>query len=328
MRAVVVDRFMEPSELRVREIPEPTPGAGQVIVEVHAAACNFYDTLIVRGRYQVKPPFPFVPGGELAGIVVAVAPDVDSLAIGDRVFGSLVAGAYAERVAMPASALRRVPDGAAFDAAATLPIAYGTAHAGLVQRAALRAGETVLVHAAAGGVGRAAVEVARACGARVIATAGGEAKLEVARAAGAECAIDYGSETWDTEVMALTDGRGADVVYDSVGGDVTERSLRCLAWCGRLLVIGFSSGEIPSVRLSRVMLRNVSVVGLHLTAYAERDPAALHATYDAVAKLLAGGQIRPEISARYTLEALPDALAALADRRTTGKLVITPHVRG
>jgi NADPH:quinone reductase len=297
------------------------------VVEVHAAACNFYDTLIVRGRYQVKPPFPFVPGGELAGVVVALGAGVTALEIGTRVFGSLVAGAYAERVAVRADTLRRVPEGASLDAAATLPIAYGTAHAGLVHRGGLREGETVLVHAAAGGVGRAAVEVARACGARVIATAGGEAKLAVAREAGAHAALDYRAGDWESEVLSLTDGRGADVVYDSVGGDIFDRSLRCIAWCGRLLVIGFSSGDIPTLRINRVLLKNISIVGLHLTAYAERDPDALHATYDAIVAMLAEGKIRPEISAHYPLEGLPDALAALADRRTHGKIVIHPQVR-
>ena len=325
MRAIVVDRLMEPRDLRVSEIADPIPGPGEVLVEVHAAACNFYDTLIVRGRYQVKPTLPFVPGGELAGVVLGLGAGVHDLALGARVFGSIVSGAYAERVCVPREALWRAPDGVPLESAATLPIAYGTAHAALVDRAGLASGETALIHAAAGGVGRAAVEIAHALGARVIATAGGDEKLAIARAAGADHAIDYRESSWEMRVLDLTGGRGADVVYDSVGGDTFDRSLRCIAWSGRLLVIGFSSGDIPTVRVNRVMLRNISIVGLHLPAYAEHAPARLRATYAALVDLLSAGRIRPDISVRLPLAGVPEALELLASRRSHGKIIIDPR---
>jgi NADPH2:quinone reductase len=243
MRAVVVDGWTAPSALAVREAPEPVAGPGSLVVDVRAAGCNFFDILMVQGQYQVKPPFPFVPGAELAGTVRAVGAGVDRFAPGDRVFASAGLGAFAERAQVPAVATWKMPDGMSFEEAAGLPIVYPTSYAGLVFRAGLRAGETVLVHAAAGGVGIAAVQIAKALGARVIATAGGAEKLAVAREAGADELIDYRADDWVEAVKRATGGRGADVIYDSVGGDVTDKSLKCIAWNGRLLVIGFASGE-------------------------------------------------------------------------------------
>jgi NADPH2:quinone reductase len=324
MRAVVVDRWMEPSELAVRELPDPVAGPGQLVVEVHAAGCNFFDILIVGGRYQVKPPLPFVPGGEIAGVVRAVGAGVTGFAPGDRVLAAVPMGGYAERIALPAALAHRMPEAMSFEEAAGFPIVYPTSYAGLVYRAALRAGETLLVHAAAGGVGLAAVQIGKALGARVIATAGSPEKLHIALEAGADVGIDYREEDFVAKVKEFTGGRGADVIYDSVGGDVFDRSLKCIAWNGRLLVIGFASGTIPSVAANRILLKNIAVVGLHWGAYARYEPARVPETFAALFRLYDEKQVRPIVYRSYPLQEAPAALAALGSRRTHGKVVLAP----
>jgi len=324
MRAIVVDRWMEPRELVPREVPEPEVGPGVLGVEVRAAGCNFFDILMVRGQYQVKPPFPFVPGAELGGVVYEVGPGVDGFRVGDRVLASVPLGAFAERAAVPAPAAWRMPARMSFEAGASFPIVYPTSYAGLVFRAKLKRGETVLVHAAAGGVGIAAVQIAKALGARVIATAGGSEKLDVARRTGADVAIDYRSDDWVDRVRAATDGRGADVIYDSVGGDVTDASLKCIAWNGRLLVIGFASGRIPEVKLNRVLLKNIALVGLHWGAHAMHEPETIRKTFAALFELYEDGKIEPVVYRTYPLAEVPAALEALDGRRTYGKVVVTP----
>jgi len=324
MRAVVVDRWMEPAELVVREVPEPKVGPGQLGVEVRAAGCNFFDILLVQGRYQVKPPFPFVPGGEIAGVVRDVGPGVAGFAVGDRVLAGVPMGGYAERTSIPAALAHRMPDGMSFEEGAAFPIVYPTSYAGLVYRAALRSGETLLVHAAAGGVGLAAVQIGKALGAHVIATAGGHDKLHVAHAAGADILIDYLEEDFVERVKEFTHGRGADVIYDSVGGDVFDRSLKCIAWNGRLLVIGFASGKIPSVAANRILLKNIAVVGLHWGAYAKHEPERVPEAFAALFSLYAEKKIRPVIFERYPLERAPEALAVLGGRKSYGKVVLVP----
>ncbi|HXX49240.1 MAG TPA: NADPH:quinone oxidoreductase family protein, partial [Myxococcota bacterium] len=285
MRAIVVERWQEPKELVAREVPDPVPRAGEVVVEVEAAGCNFFDILLVQGKYQMKPPFPFVPGAEVAGTVREVGAEVRGFAPGDRVFAGLSLGAFAERVAVPAAVLHRMPEAMSFPEGAAFPIVYPTSYAALVYRANLRAGETLLVHAAAGGVGVAAVQIGKALGARVIATAGGAEKLEVARKAGADTVIDYSRGDWVEAVKQATHGRGADVIYDPVGGEIFDGSLRCIAWNGRLLVIGFASGVIPEVKVNRILLKNVSVVGLHWGAYAQHEPARIPEVFAGLGKL-------------------------------------------
>jgi NADPH2:quinone reductase len=324
MRAVVVDRWMEPSELAVAEVPEPKLGPGQIGVEVRAAGCNFFDILLVQGRYQVKPPFPFVPGGEIAGVVYEVGSGVRGFAVGDRVLASVPMGGYAERAAVPALMAHRMPAAMSFEEGAGFPIVYPTSYAALVYRAALRPGETLLVHAAAGGVGLAAVQIGKALGARVIATAGGPEKLAVARDAGADVGIDYLVEDFVERVKEATGGRGADVIYDSVGGDVFDRSLKCIAWSGRLLVIGFAGGTIPQVAANRVLLKNVSIVGLHWGAYAKHEPERIPETFAALFQLYEEKKIRPVVFGSYPLEEAPAALAALGSRKTHGKVVLVP----
>jgi len=324
MRAVVVERLIEPRELRVAETAEPELFAGGLAVDVKAAGCNFFDILMVQGRYQMKPPFPFVPGAELAGVVSAVGAGVDGFRVGDRVLASVSLGAFAERAVVPARVAWRMPDGMSFEEGAGFPIVYPTSHAALVLRAHLAAGETLLVHAAAGGVGLAAVQIGKALGARVLATAGGAEKLAIAREAGADVCIDYRADDWPDQVKAATDGRGADVIYDSVGGDVLDQSLKCIAWNGRLLVIGFAGGRIPEIKANRILLKNIAVVGLHWGAYAINEPARVPETFDALFRMYEAGTIRPVIGARYPLDRVADALEALGSRRTHGKVVVVP----
>lgn len=324
MRAIVVDRWMEPQDLAVRDIPEPPLLPDSIKIDVKAAGCNFFDTLMVRGQYQVKPPFPFVPGGELSGTVVEVGPGASEFAIGDRVLAPVPTGAYAERAVVPAASAWRLPPAMSFEEGAVLPIVYPTSYAALVFRANMRSGETLLVHAAAGGVGLAAVQIGKALGARVIATAGGADKLEVVRQAGADVLIDYQTEDFVERVHQLTDGRGADVIYDSVGGDIFDRSLKCIAWNGRLLVIGFAGGRIPEVKANRILLKNIAVVGLHWGAYARHEPARVPETFAALFQMYAEGQIKPVIFGCYPLARTGEALVALGARQTYGKVVVIP----
>jgi len=324
MRAVVVDRWLEPKDLEVRDVPDPVPRANQVVIEVRAAGCNFFDILLVQGKYQMKPAFPFTPGAEVAGVVCELGPGVRGVAIGDRVFAGLALGAFAERVALPVAALHPMPAAMSFPEAAAFPVVYPTSYAALVYRANLRAGETLLVHAAAGGVGVAAVQIGKALGARVIATAGGADKLAVALRAGADLAIDYSSGDWVDAVKQATGGRGADVIYDPVGGQIFEGSLKCIAWNGRLLVIGFAGGTIPEVKVNRILLKNIAVVGLHWGAYATHEPERVPEVFAELAKLYESGQVRPLIFGTYSLDEVPQALEALGSRGSYGKVIISP----
>ncbi len=324
MRAVVVDRWLEPQELQVKEIPEPEVAPQTLQIEVRAAGCNFFDILMVQGRYQVKPPFPFVPGAEVAGIVRAVGDGVEGFAVGDRVLGTAGLGGFAEVAVAPSRGVWHLPDGMSFEEGAALPIIYPTSYAGLVFRGDLQAGETLLVHAAAGGVGIAAVQIGKALGARVIATAGSADKLAIARENGADETIDYREEDFVARVKELTDGKGADVIYDSVGGDVFDRSLKCIAWNGRLLVIGFASGHIPEVKANRILLKNIAVTGLHWGAHVAKEPEKIPKTFEALFELYAAGQIRPVIYKRYSLDEVAVALAELGARKTYGKAIIAP----
>jgi NADPH2:quinone reductase len=315
---------MEAADLQVSEIAEPETSEGTLKVEVRAAGCNFFDILMVQGKYQVKPPFPFVPGGEISGVVRELGVGVEGFEVGDRILAPAGLGGFAEVAVVPASAACALPDAMSFAEGAALPIVYPTSYAGLVYRADLQAGEDLLVHAAAGGVGIAAVQIGKALGARVIATAGGADKLAIARASGADDLIDYREEDFVAHVMELTGGKGADVIYDSVGGDVFDRSLKCIAWSGRLLVIGFASGRIPEVRVNRILLKNIGVIGLHWGPHVSKEPAKVAETFERLFELYREEKIRPVIFKTYALEDLPVALAELASRKTYGKLIVTP----
>jgi NADPH2:quinone reductase len=292
-------------------------------LDVSAAGVNFFDTLIVQGKYQVKPPLPFVPGAEVAGVVRAVGPGVSGFVPGDRVMSSLPYGGFCERINVPAPVAHKIPDAMPFDEAAAMPIVYPTSHAALVHRARLQAGETVLVTAAAGGVGLSSVQIAKALGARVIAVAGGEDKLEVTRRAGADVAIDYQKLDWVDRVKAATEGRGVDVVIENVGGDVFDGATRVMAWGARLVVVGFASGIIPDLKMNRVLLKHISIIGLHWGPMVIHERDKVDASHDALMELYAAGKIRPVIYRSYPLERVAHALGELASRKSHGKIVLT-----
>jgi NADPH:quinone reductase len=324
MQAMLARQWCDPRDLQLTELPDPTPGVGQVLIDVRAIGCNFFDVLMVQGKYQVRPPLPFAPGGEVAGVVRAVGSGVADFAPGDRVFALLGWGGYASVALAPAAAVTRLPDAMPFEHGAAFGIVYQTSYFGLVYRVNLRAGETLLVHAAAGGVGLAAVQIGRALGARVLATAGSAEKLAVARAHGADAVFDYSSPEWVEEVKRATGGRGADVVYDPVGGDVFDLSTKCIAFGGRLLVIGFASGRIPSIQANRVLLKNIAVVGLHWGAYRAHDPAKIAEATQALCALYQRGAVAPVIGATYPLRAAAAALDEIASRRSVGKVLLIP----
>ena len=324
MRAMVATKWGEPTDLRLMELPDPEPGPRQVAINVHASACNFFDILMVQGKYQVRPPLPFSPGGEVAGVVRAVGPGVERIAPGDRVFAMLGWGGYASVALAPADAVYRMPDSMSFEHGAAFGVVYQTSYFGLVYRAQLQPGETLLVHAAAGGVGLAAVQIGRALGARVLATAGSATKLYIARQHGAEEAYDYSNPDWVERVKAATGGRGADVIYDPLGGDIFDLSTKCVAFSGRLLVIGFASGRIPSIQANRILLKNISVVGLHWGAYRLHDPARISEAMSALFELYTQGKLQPVISSTWPLTEAPAALAEIASRRSVGKVLLHP----
>lgn len=324
MYRMIIEDLKGPSNLRVHEEPDPKPGAGEVVIDVRAAGCNFFDVLITQGKYQTRPPVPFTPGAEISGVVSDVGAGVAHLAPGARVGALLDYGGYASSVCVGADRVFPIPDQMSFEDAASMGIVYQTSHVGLLHRAHLQEGETLLVHAAAGGVGLAAVQIGAAVGARVIGTAGTQEKLDLILNHGASEAINYRSEDWVSRVKELTDGRGADVIYDPVGGDTFDLSTKCIAFEGRILVIGFASGRIPEIALNRVLLKNFSLVGLHWGLYMKMNPQLLSQTQAELYKLYIEGKVRPFVSARYPLSEAAVALGALADRKTTGKVVLQP----
>ena len=309
--------------LRLEEAPEPRPGPGEVLIDVEATALNFPDNLILEGKYQERPPLPFTPGLELCGRVIGVGDGVHT-SVGQRVIADCLdqGGGLAERVVVPEQRTFPIPDTLAAVDAAALYVTYHTGYVGLHRRAALRPGEVLLVHAGAGGVGSAAIQLGRAAGARVIATAGGPEKVSICRELGADVAIDYRSQDFVEAVKDATSGRGADVIYDPVGGEVFDRSRRCIAWEGRLLVIGFAGGRIPEVPANHVLLKNYAVVGVHWGVYRRVEPALIGETHAALLDLYAQGAIRPLVREQIPLADVPAALMRLANRETVGKVVV------
>jgi NADPH2:quinone reductase len=323
MKAWSVHELGEPSRAMILEdIADPEPAAGQLLVRVLASAANFPDVLMCRGLYQVRPELPFTPGVELCGDVIDLGADVTGFSIGDRVIGSSVlpSGGFAEMALMDAKTTFSAP--AAFDdaEAASFYIGYQTGWFGLHRRAQLRAGETLLVHAAAGGVGSAAVQLGKAAGARVIGVVGGAAKAEVARSLGADVVIDRHTQDFVEIVKEITGGRGADVIYDPVGGDTYQRSTKCIAFEGRILIIGFAGGEIQTAALNHALVKNYSIVGLHWGLYAVKDPRAVLRCHEELTKLALDGAAKPLVSERLALNALADGLQRLADGTTVGRV--------
>jgi len=323
MRAILCAAHGGPEVLTLGEIALPAPGPGEVAIAVRAAGVNFADSLMVAGSYQEKPAFPFSPGLEAAGVVTAVGPGVARVAPGDRVLAVVDHGAYAAGLIARASDVFAIPPAMPFAVAAGFPIAYGTAHGALVWRAALQAGEVLLVHGAAGGVGLAAVEVGKALGATVIATARGADRLAVAAAHGADHTLDTDSADIRARVKELTDGRGADVVFDPVGGDIFEVLLRCTAWGGRLLIIGFAGGRVPQIPANVLLVKNLAVLGLYWGTYRRRAPDLLAAEFAQLFAWYARGLLRPHVSHTLDLSRASEALTLLRERQATGKIVLT-----
>jgi NADPH:quinone reductase len=304
-------------------VETPKPGPGQVRLQMSATGLNFFENLLCRGQYQEKPPLPLTPGAELCGRIVEVGEGVD-LPLGARMIGMAAwpHGGLADEAVANARMLFPIPDSMPDEVGASLFMTYGTSHCALHERASLQAGETLLVHAGAGGVGSAAIQLGLAAGARVIATAGGPEKVEVCRKLGAEIAVDYRDEDFVAVVKEATGGKGADVIYDPVGGDVFDQSMRCIAWEGRLLVIGFTSGRIPAAPANLVLLKNVAVVGVHFGAYAKHDPGIFRRTHDELVRLYEAGKIDPLVHKVLPLEEALTGLTDIAERRTVGKVVV------
>jgi NADPH:quinone reductase len=313
--------------LRLDDVPDPRPGPGELLVRVDAVALNFPDVLLCAGTYQERPPLPFTPGLEISGTVLE-AGEGAGVPAGARVLGGppLPNGGLAELAVLPAAGAWPVPDTMPPADAAALMITYQTAYVGLHRRAGLRAGETLLVHAGAGGVGSAAIQVGLAAGAHVIATAGGPEKVRVCRELGAHEVLDYRAEAdLPKRVKELTGGRGADVIWDPVGGDVFDASRRCVAFEGRLVVVGFAGGRIPDVPAGHVLVKNYSVVGLHWGLYRKENPAVMAEAHEALLRMYADGAIKPLVSEQLPLSAAPDALTRLATRGSVGKIVLLPN---
>ncbi|HET9976799.1 MAG TPA: NADPH:quinone oxidoreductase family protein [Burkholderiaceae bacterium] len=324
MKALRCVRHGLPDTLVVEDIDAPLPGPGQVLVQVKAAGVNFPDTLIIQDKYQFKPALPFTPGGELAGIVAAVGEGVTRVAVGQRVIGFVMWGAFAEQALVAQDQLVPMPEGMPFDVASAFLMTYGTCYHALHDRAQLRDGEVVLVLGAAGGIGIASIEIAKARGAKVIAAASSEDKLAVCRERGADMTINYQTEDLRERLKALTGGRGVDVVVDPVGGRFTEPALRGVAWRGRYLVVGFTDGEIARVALNLPLLKGCSIVGVFYGDFLKREPAHAEADVRALFDLYREKKIAPLVSARYDLEHAGQAIEALMQRRVRGKVVVTP----
>lgn len=327
MKAWVVRELGAPDSLRFEDVDPGEPANGMVRVEVRAAAINYFDALMVAGQYQVKPELPFVPGSEVSG-VVASAPAGSGFKSGDRVMalldnGGLTRGGYAEIADAVPERIARIPDEMPFDDGAGFTLIYQTGWFGLHRRANLQPGETLLVHAGAGGVGSAAIQLGKAAGATVIATAGSDEKVEVCRHLGADHAINYKTRDFAEEVKKLTEGRGANVIYDPVGGDVFDRSTKCIAFEGRIVVVGFTSGRIAQAATNHAMVKNYSVVGLHWGLYAKRAPELIPAAARALLDLYQAGKIKPHISQRLPLAEAPRGLAMVAGGKSTGKVILT-----
>ncbi|MBD9502218.1 NADPH:quinone oxidoreductase family protein [Pseudomonas sp. BGr12] len=323
MKAVLCKAFGPAETLVLEDIASPEPKKNEVLLQVHAAGVNFPDTLIIEGKYQFKPPFPFSPGGEAAGVVGAVGEKVSHVKPGDRVMALTGWGSFAEEVAVPGYSVMPIPDGMDFASAAAFGMTYGTSMHALKQRANLQPGETLLVLGASGGVGLAAVEIGKAMGAKVIAAASSEAKLEVAKAAGADVLINYSEGSLKDKLKELTGGQGVDVIYDPVGGDLFEEAFRSIAWNGRMLVVGFASGTIPSLPANLTLLKGASLVGVFWGSFAQRQPQDNAANFQQLFAWFAEGKIKPLVSQTYPLEQAADAINHLGQRKAVGKVVVT-----
>ena len=324
MRAIRCNQYGPPESLTVEELPDLEPPPGHVVIDVKAASVNFPDVLIIENKYQFKPPLPFTPGSEVAGIVRAVGAGVTQFTPGSRVVAFTGSGGFAQQALASESACVPLAEDVDLELAAAFTLAYGTSHHAVVDRAALQAGETMLVLGAAGGVGLAAVEIGKALGARVIAAASSDEKLAVCLQHGADATINYATEDLRERIKTLTDGKGPDVIYDPVGGVYAEPAFRSIGWRGRYLVVGFANGEIPKLPLNLTLLKGASVVGVFWGDFAKREPERNHAAFRQMVGWIGEGKLKPHVSARYPLDETARALRDMAERRVIGKVVITP----
>jgi NADPH2:quinone reductase len=323
MRAVLCQEWGGPEKLVVEDVPSPPMRTGALRVAVHAAGINFADLLLVSGQYQEKPPLPFTPGSEAGGVITEIGPGVNDFKPGDRVMVLAGNGAYAEEVVVEAGRVFPISAKMDFLSAAGFPVAYGTSHGALDWRAHLQPGEWLLVHGAAGGVGLTAVEVGKAMGAKVIACAGSPEKLEVSRSRGADHLVDYSREDIRARVKEITGGRGADVIYDPVGGDVFDASLRSIAWEGRMIIIGFASGRIPQVPANIALVKNIDVIGFYWGSYQKHKPELLRQSFAQLFRWFDEGKLKPHVSHHMDLKEVARAMSLLGQRKSTGKVVLT-----
>ncbi len=322
-KAWLVTEWCEPEDMVFSEVEDRAPAPGEVRIRNRAAALNFFDILLIQGKYQTRPPLPFTPGSEVAGTIEAVGPDVKDLSVGDRVQARVSSGAFAETSIARAANTFIIPEKMRFAEAAAMMVVYQTSYFALTKRTTVAEGDFLLVHAAAGGVGLSALQIGKALGATVIATAGSAEKVEFCLTQGADFAIEYRSPGWVEQIKEITKGRGVDIVYDPVGGEVFDLSLKCIASEGRLLVIGFASGTIPSAAANRLLLKQASVVGVYWGGYIERNPGYVAEAQAALSDLYNRGKIKPVVNESWSLEQAPQALRALAARETIGKVVLT-----
>jgi NADPH2:quinone reductase len=324
MKAILCTHFGGPADLEYGELPDPAPAAGEVVVAVKAAALNFFDTLLIAGKYQFKPPFPFSPAAEFSGVIERVGDGVTTFKAGDRVLGYGGHGAAREKVAISAQRVVKIPDSLDFDRAAGLTVIYGTTLHALKDRAHLKSGETLAVLGASGGTGLAAIELGKLMGARVIACASSDDKLAFCRERGADDVINYATADLKDALRKATGGKGADVIYDPVGGAYAEAALRSIAWQGRFLVIGFAAGEIPKIPLNLALLKGCDIVGVFWGAFIERDPKGHQSNMADLVRWAAEGKLSAHVHAVYPLEKTPEALTAIAERKVMGKVILRP----
>lgn len=323
MKAMVCHELVGPTALRLEDIPEPHPGPGQIRVQVRACGVNFADSLITRGQYQLQPQPPFSPGFEVAGDILELGEGVTQFVVGQRVIAMTPHGGYAEQLIASASRCVAMPDAMPYEQGAAFPVVFGTSHIALWHRARLQAGETLVVHGASGGVGLTAVVIGKQLGATVIATASSPEKLQVAREHGADHLLNTHHEDIRLRIKELTGGRGADVIYDPVGGELFNASLRAIAFEGRILVIGFAGGTVPQIPANHLLVKNVDVIGLNWPAYAEHHPSVMTESFRILLNWYLAGAIQPYVSEIYPLEEAADALQQVVSRKSTGKVVIT-----
>jgi NADPH2:quinone reductase len=322
MKAVLCKQFGPPESLVLEDLPSPTAGAGEVVVSIKAASVNFPDVLIIQNKYQFKPPLPFSPGSELAGVVKQAGPGVTNVKVGDKVIAFVTFGAFAEEVKTEAVRLLPLPEGMSYEEGASFILTYGTTDHALRDRAQMKPGESLLVLGAAGGVGVAAIEIGKAMGARVIACASSDDKLAVCKQHGADETINYASEDLRERIKALTGGKGVDVIYDAVGGSYSEPAFRSIAWRGRHLVIGFAAGEIPKLPLNLALLKGASIVGVFWGDFTKREPAAFAESAKQLGRWYKEGKLKPHVSTTFPLARAAEAMNLLASRKAKGKVVI------